>query len=171
MTNHVVVSVLDNGLWKELPRYESATASGLDVKTHLSRYSVEALREIPGDKFHVIEDADGIRILIEPHGRFLFPTGLKVAIPVGKELQVRPRSGLALKQGITVLNSPGTIDSDFRGEIGVILINTSDKDVVIKDGERIAQLVLAPVEHLRWDIVTELPDTDRGEGGFGSTNK
>jgi dUTP pyrophosphatase len=97
------------------------------------------------------------------------PTGISMALPLGYEGQVRPRSGLALKQGVTVLNAPGTIDADYRGEVGVILINLSDVPVTLKRGERIAQLLLAKVERLVWDEVAALPTTERGTGGFGST--
>ena len=97
-------------------------------------------------------------------------TGLFIALPLGFEAQVRPRSGLAAKKGITVLNSPGTIDADYRGEIGVILVNLSNEDFIINDGERIAQLVIAKHERLNWEEVTILEETKRGEGGFGSTD-
>ena len=99
----------------------------------------------------------------------LVPTGLKVAIPPGHEAQVRPRSGLALKHGIGLLNSPGTIDSDYRGEIGVILFNFSGQDFTIRRGDRIAQIVISRVEQLDWERVESLPDSSRGEGGFGHT--
>lgn len=104
-----------------------------------------------------------------PHGRLLVKTGLYVSIPKGYELQVRPRSGLALKNGITVLNTPGTIDSDYRGEIGVILYNTTDEAYVINIGERIAQIVLVPIVHANWNVIDILDDTLRGTGGFGHT--
>ena len=107
--------------------------------------------------------------MVKPFGRALVPTGLQLAIPTGFEAQVRPRSGLALKQGLTVANSPGTIDSDYRGEVAVILLNTSDQPVTIERGMRIAQLVLARVEQLAWEPVAALDQTARGAGGFGST--
>jgi dUTP pyrophosphatase len=106
---------------------------------------------------------------LKPLGRGLIKTGLFIEIPEGFECQVRPRSGLALKKGISVLNSPGTIDADYRGEIGVILINLSDEKFVVKDGERIAQLVFAEVNQAQWVEAVELTDTKRGAGGFGST--
>lgn len=106
-------------------------------------------------------------LTIKPGERCLVPTGLHIALPEGYEAQVRPRSGLAIKHGITVLNSPGTIDADYRGEIRVALINLSDTPFVIADGERIAQLVVARYEHVEWSQVTELDRTERGEGGFG----
>src|SRR3989338_4993221 len=129
-----------------LPSYETAASAGMDVRAHL---------EMP--------------ITLQPLQRGLVKTGLFLEIPVGFECQVRPRSGLALKKGLTVLNSPGTVDADYRGELGVILINLSDEAVVIEDGERIAQLVFAQVEQAAWEESTELSDTQRGAGGFGST--
>jgi dUTP pyrophosphatase len=109
-------------------------------------------------------------ITIEPSGRTLIPTGLKVGIPLGFELQIRPRSGLSLKKGLTVLNTPGTIDAGYRGEIGVIIFNTNpNSSVIIKKGERIAQAVLNKVEQINWQECEELDETSRNEGGFGST--
>jgi dUTP pyrophosphatase len=129
-----------------LPIYETVGSAGMDVRAHI--------------------DAP---IELKPLQRALVPTGLFLEIPVGYECQVRPRSGLALKKGITVLNSPGTIDADYRGEVGVILINLSDETFVIEDGERIAQLVFASVEQAQWEVTTELSATERGAGRFGST--
>ncbi len=108
-------------------------------------------------------------VIIKPLARALIPTGLRVAIPQGYELQMRPRSGLALKHGISLVNTPGTIDSDYRGEIGVILINLSDEPFTVMPGDRICQMVLSKVPQLQWESVDELPDTDRGDGGFGHT--
>jgi dUTP pyrophosphatase len=108
-------------------------------------------------------------VVIAPGGRALIPTGLKMAIPAGYEIQVRPRSGLALKNGITLPNSPGTIDEDYRGELGVILMNAGNEPFTVERGMRIAQAVLAPVTRGAWREVTELPETARGAGGFGST--
>lgn len=108
-------------------------------------------------------------VTILPGGRALIPTGLRLAIPAGHELQVRPRSGLALKNGITLPNSPGTIDEDYRGELGVIILNAGTEAFTVERGMRIAQAVLAPVTRAAWDEVSELPDTTRGTGGFGST--
>jgi dUTP pyrophosphatase len=108
-------------------------------------------------------------ITLMPLERQLIPTGLYIALPEGYEAQIRPRSGLALKHGITVLNSPGTIDADYRGEIKVILINLSNTPFVINDGERIAQMIIARHEVVEWEAVEELDETSRGEGGFGST--
>ena len=110
-------------------------------------------------------------IVLKPLQRCLVPTGLSIALPEGYEAQVRPRSGLALKKGITVLNSPGTIDADYRGEIGVILVNLSDTDFVIEDGERIAQMVVARYEQVEWEAVETLSETERGEGGFGHSGR
>jgi dUTP pyrophosphatase len=110
-------------------------------------------------------------IVLKPLQRCLVPTGLSIALPEGYEAQVRPRSGLALKKGITVLNSPGTIDADYRGEIGVILVNLSDAEFVIEDGERIAQMVVARYEQVEWEAVETLSETERGEGGFGHSGR
>ena len=129
-----------------MPAYATAGAAGLDL-----------LAAVSND------------ITLPPLGRALVPTGISIALPLGYEGQVRPRSGLALKQGITVLNAPGTIDADYRGAVGVILLNHSATPVTLKRGERIAQLLLAKVELLTWDEVRELPTTERGTGGFGST--
>lgn len=130
----------------ELPHYETSGSAGMDVRT------VEA----------------GI---LKPLERKIFKTGLFIELPEGTEAQVRPRSGLAAKQGITVLNSPGTIDSDYRGEIGVILVNLSNDEVSIEVGERVAQLVFAKHESARWINVQKLQPTKRGDGGYGSTGK
>jgi dUTP pyrophosphatase len=129
-----------------LPAYETPSSAGLDVRANLNE-----------------------SIVLKPFERALVKTGLFMEIPAGFECQVRPRSGLALKNGITVLNSPGTIDADYRGEVGVILINLSNEVFNIEDGERIAQLVFAQVEQAKWEESTVLSDTDRGAGGFGST--
>ena len=142
----VAVTRLPHGADLPLPAYATPGAAGLDL-----------LAAVP--------DA----ITLPPLGRALVPTGIAIAVPVGYEAQVRPRSGLALKQGITVLNAPGTIDADYRGEVGVVLINLSQAPVTLRRGERIAQLLLARVARLAWDEVTTLPVTARGEGGFGST--
>ena len=127
------------------PQYATVGSAGADVR-HLG----ENTRILPGETK-------------------MFPTGIKMAVPLGYEIQVRPRSGLALKKSITVLNTPGTIDSDYRGDVGVILINHGHKEAYIESGERIAQLVLAKVEQAEWEYVDELESTDRGEGGFGHT--
>jgi dUTP pyrophosphatase len=134
----------------DLPAYETSGSAGMDVRAA------------------VAEDAP---VVLAPGTRALVETGLSVAIPEGYEIQVRPRSGLAAKHGLTCLNTPGTIDSDYRGEIKVILINLGSEPFTIKRGERIAQLVLAPVTRLAWEPVAELGTTDRGAGGFGSTGR
>lgn len=134
----------------ELPAYETAGSAGMDVRA-----------AVPSDAPLTLKS--GARAMVE--------TGLSVAIPAGYEIQVRPRSGLAAKHGITCLNTPGTIDSDYRGEIKVILINHGADDFVIARGERIGQLVLAPVTRLAWQTVDALDETARGAGGFGSTGQ
>ena len=130
----------------KLPNYETIASAGMDLRANISE-----------------------AITLKPLERAIVKTGLFIALPVGAEAQVRPRSGLAAKNGITVLNSPGTIDADYRGEIGVILVNLSNQNFVINDGERIAQLVIAKHERADWDIVEILGETERGAGGFGST--
>ncbi|MFT4780875.1 MAG: dUTP pyrophosphatase [Psychroserpens sp.] len=130
----------------ELPHYETIASAGMDLRASLSESRV-----------------------LKPLERTIVGTGLFIELPVGTEAQVRPRSGLAAKKGITVLNAPGTVDADYRGEIGVILVNLSNEDFVINNGERIAQLVIAKHERAEWTEVELLSDTDRGEGGFGST--
>jgi dUTP pyrophosphatase len=142
-----VVSVkIINRSANALPAYATDGASGMDVRAHLSE-----------------------PVTLAPLERKLIPTGLFVEIPTGYEIQVRPRSGLALKQGITCLNSPGTIDADYRGEIGVILINLSGQEQHIQPGDRIAQLVLQQVARTEWNADTQLSDTARSQGGFGHT--
>jgi dUTP pyrophosphatase len=130
----------------ELPEYATSQSAGLDLRANLEE-----------------------SFTLKPLERKLVPTGLHIALPDGYEAQVRPRSGLAYKKGVTVLNAPGTIDADYRGDIGVILINMSSEDFVVEDGERIAQLVIAKYDQAEWISVKELSETNRGEGGFGST--
>jgi dUTP pyrophosphatase len=150
--NEVNVAVLPlphfEGL--QLPAYETAGSAGMDVRA-----------AVP----------EGEPMILAPGERAMVPTGLSVAIPQGYEIQVRPRSGLAAKHGLTCLNTPGTIDSDYRGEIKVILINLGQEAFTIQRGERIAQLVLAPVTRLAWLAVDSLDETERGAGGFGSTGR
>lgn len=129
-----------------LPRYESEGAAGLDLRAALA-----------------------LPLTLAPLGRALVPTGLRIALPRGFEAQVRPRSGLAVKHGITVVNAPGTIDSDYRGEVAVALVNLGAEPHVLRRGDRIAQLVVAPVSRAELRVVTALPPTARGAGGFGST--
>lgn len=130
----------------ELPSYQTIASAGMDLRANL----------------------DG-SIILHPQRRALVKTGLFFELPVGIEAQIRPRSGLAFKNGVTVLNSPGTIDADYRGEIGVLLYNASSEPFLINHGERIAQVVFAKHEKISWEEQTELSDTERGEGGFGST--
>jgi dUTP pyrophosphatase len=130
----------------DLPNYETISSAGMDLRANLSE-----------------------SITLNPLERTIVKTGLFIELPIGYEAQVRPRSGLAAKKGITVLNSPGTVDADYRGEIGVILVNLSNEVFIIENGERIAQLIIAKHERADWIEVQELSETSRGEGGFGST--
>ena len=143
----VVVKIV-NESGNPLPAYATEGSAGMDLCAHIHE-----------------------SVVLEPLERKLIPTGLFIELPTGYEAQIRPRSGLALKQGITCLNSPGTIDADYRGEIGVILINLSNELQVIKTGDRIAQMVIAPVTQISWEPATALTSTSRGAGGFGSTGK
>lgn len=131
-----------------LPHYETIASAGMDLRAH-------------------IVDA----IVLKPLERKIIPTGLFMELPVGYEAQVRPRSGLAAKHGISVLNSPGTIDADYRGEIGVILVNLSNDIFTVNNGDRVAQMVIAKYERTEWNEVLSLSETSRGEGGFGSTGR
>jgi len=131
-----------------LPHYATALSAGMDLRA-----------ELEGD------------LVIAPMQRVLVPTGLFIELPEGSEAQIRPRSGLAFKHGITVLNSPGTIDADYRGEVKVLLINLGSEPFIVTDGERIAQMVVAKHETVRWDEVQDLAETERGAGGFGHTGK
>jgi dUTP pyrophosphatase len=142
----VEVKRLPHGADLPLPQYATADSAGLDLLAAV--------------------DAD---LVIQPGMRALVPTGLAIALPPGYEAQVRPRSGLALRNGITLLNSPGTVDADYRGEVGVILINLGQESFVVTRGMRIAQMVVAPVTRLAWREVADLPASERGAGGFGST--
>lgn len=130
----------------ELPHYETIASAGMDLRANINK-----------------------TITLKPLERTIVKTGLFIELPIGFEAQVRPRSGLAAKKGITVLNAPGTVDADYRGEIGVILVNLSSEDFTIENGERVAQLVIAKHERAEWVQVEELSDTSRGTGGFGST--
>jgi dUTP pyrophosphatase len=130
----------------ELPNYETIASAGMDLRANLSE-----------------------SITLQPLDRKIIPTGLFLELPIGIEAQVRPRSGLAAKKGVTVLNAPGTIDADYRGEVGVILVNLSNEPFTIENGERIAQMVIAQHERAEWSLVNSLSETARGEGGFGST--
>ena len=162
----------------QLPNYETPSSAGMDVRANFDNIVEKFLFnttikknenvyiDVNGETHYLIES-----ITINPGGRALIPTGLRVAIPEGYEIQVRPRSGLALKNGITLLNTPGTIDADYRGDIGVIVINHGTEPFTIMAGDRIGQIVLNKVERIEWKEVDNLPDTIRGEGGFGSTGK
>ncbi|MEL6810820.1 MAG: dUTP diphosphatase [Bacteroidota bacterium] len=130
----------------KVPHYETDASAGMDLRAHLDE-----------------------PITLKPLERAIVKTGLFIELPVGYEAQVRPRSGLAAKKGITVLNAPGTVDADYRGEIGVILVNLSQQDFVVENGERVAQLVIAKHERAQWEVVETLSETVRGSGGFGST--
>ncbi|MFK7756071.1 MAG: dUTP diphosphatase [Flavobacteriales bacterium] len=141
------VQVINKGK-HPLPAHETELSAGLDLRADLDK-----------------------SVVLEPLQRALIPTGLYAAFPAGTEAQIRPRSGLAYKHGLTVLNSPGTIDADYRGEIKVLLINLSNEAFTVKDGERVAQLVLARYERVEWETTTDLALTARGAGGFGSTGK
>ena len=143
----VVVKIV-NESGNPLPAYATEGSAGMDLCAHIHE-----------------------SVVLEPLERKLIPTGIFIELPTGYEAQIRPRSGLALKQGITCLNSPGTIDADYRGEIGVILINLSNEMQVIKTGDRIAQMVIAPVTQISWEPAIALTPTNRGAGGFGSTGK
>lgn len=141
------VRIINDSRW-DAPSYATEGSAGVDLKANIDE-----------------------PITLAPLQRVVVPTGLRIALPKGTEAQVRPRSGLAAKHGITVLNTPGTIDADYRGEVGVILINLSDKDFVINPGERVAQMVLARYERFEWEDVEQLDSTSRGEGGLGSTGR
>ena len=141
----MIVSIINKSK-NELPKYETLLSAGMDLRASL---------ESP--------------IIIKPFQRLVVKTGLYISLQRGYEAQIRPRSGLAIKKGITVINSPGTIDADYRGEIGVILINLSDSDFEIKSGDRIAQMVIAKHETISWKVVDKLDDSVRGDKGFGST--
>ena len=141
----MIVKIVNKSAF-DLPKYETLASSGLDLRANIQ------------------ED-----IVLKPLERTLVPTGLFISIPQGYEAQIRPRSGLAFKHGITVLNTPGTIDADYRGEIKVILVNLSNQEFVIRSGERICQMVFAEIKQIQWKLVDNLDDTDRGSGGFGHT--
>ncbi|MCR5131596.1 MAG: dUTP diphosphatase [Prevotella sp.] len=142
---NVIIKVVNRG-HQPLPKYATPMSAGMDLRANLSE-----------------------PIVLKPMERCLVPTGLFIALPEGYEAQVRPRSGLALKKGITVLNAPGTVDADYRGEVGVLLINLSQEDFVVNDGERVAQMVIAQHETADFIEVEELDETERGAGGYGHT--
>ncbi len=144
----IPVQVLPHGEGLPLPAYETEQAAGMDLAAAV---------------------AESETLVIAPGKRALVPTGLTLELPAGFEAQIRPRSGLAFKKGITLLNAPGTIDADYRGEVGVLLVNLGEDEFVIKRGDRIAQMVIAPVTQARLEAVLEVNETERGAGGFGST--
>ncbi len=148
ITSSVLSVCVVNRSHHALPKYATAASAGMDLRAYIDQ-----------------------PVVLQPMQRMLIPTGLYLALPDGYEAQIRPRSGLAMKHGITVLNSPGTIDADYRGEIRVLLVNLSDTPFEIADGERIAQMVVARHEHVVWQPVVALDDTERGAGGFGHTGK
>lgn len=150
MTLQIQIARLPHSEGIELPSYGTAGAAGMDLRA-----------AVP----------EGVDLVIQPGARALVPTGLTIAIPAGYEAQVRPRSGLALKHGVTCLNSPGTIDSDYRGEVGVILANLGPEAFTIRRGDRIAQMVVAAYASVAWDETNSLDETRRGAGGFGSTGQ
>lgn len=191
------VQVINKSQWK-LPKYETLFSAGMDVRGDFSRIKLVdgkpekfffdadvvgiGLMEDPNDKGIVDKEGNytseklptikvAKTIEIKPGGRCLIPTGLFIALPKGYEARIQPRSGLALKLGLSIANTPGCIDSDYRGEIGVVLINTSNNPIRINDGERIAQMIISKHEVAEWEEVEVLPETDRGEGGFGHTGK
>jgi dUTP pyrophosphatase len=141
------VKIVNKSL-NEIPAYSTTQSAGMDLRADLSE-----------------------PVVMRPLERKLIPTGLYIQLPEGYEAQVRPRSGLAINKGITVLNSPGTIDADYRGEIKIILINLSQEDFILNNGERIAQMIIAPYKQVEWHEVTQLDDSERGKGGFGHTGK
>ena len=141
----VQIKVVNKGN-QPLPKYQTAQSAGMDLRANI--------------------DAP---ILIKPLDRKLIPTGLHIALPEGYEAQIRPRSGLAIKKGITVMNTPGTIDPDYTGDVGVILVNISNEDFVVQPGDRIAQMVINKFEQAKFEVVEELDETERGEGGYGHT--
>lgn len=146
----VAVLPLEHFHGLDLPRYETEGSAGMDLRAAI---------------------AEAEPVTLDPGERALIATGLSIALPLGFEAQVRPRSGLALKHGVTCLNTPGTIDSDYRGEVHVLLINHGDAAFTVRRGERVAQMVIAPVSQAHWNVVTVLPTTARGSGGFGSTGQ
>lgn len=141
----VQIKVVNKGN-QPLPKYQTSQSAGMDLRANI--------------------DAP---VLIKPLDRKLIPTGLHIALPEGYEAQIRPRSGLTIKNGITIINTPGTIDPDYRGDIGVILVNVSNEDFVVQPGDRIAQMVINKFEQAKFEVVEELDETERGEGGYGHT--
>ena len=141
----IKIKIVNKGT-QQIPEYATPQSAGMDLRANIDK-----------------------PILLKSLDRALIPTGLHIALPEGYEAQIRPRSGLALKKGITCLNTPGTIDADYRGEIGVILINLSHEDFVVNPGERIAQMIIGKFDQVEWEVVEELDKTERGDGGYGHT--
>lgn len=141
----IVVNIVNKSN-NPLPAYETEGSAGLDLRAWLEN-----------------------TVVLHPGERTLIPTGLHIALPVGYEAQIRPRSGLALKKGVSLVNSPGTIDSDYRGDVGVIVINHGQEDLVVNSGDRICQMVIKKYERVKWNLTDSLDETERGEGGFGHT--
>ena len=141
----IKIKIVNKGT-QQIPEYATPQSAGMDLRANIDK-----------------------PILLQPLDRKLIPTGLHIALPEGYEAQIRPRSGLALKKGITCLNTPGTIDADYRGDVGVILVNLSHEDFVVEPGERIAQMIIGKFDQVEWEVVDNLDETERGEGGFGHT--
>ena len=141
----IKIKIVNKGT-QQIPEYATPQSAGMDLRANIDK-----------------------PILLKSLDRALIPTGLHIALPEGYEAQIRPRSGLALKKGVTCLNTPGTIDADYRGEIGVILINLSHEDFVVNPGERIAQMIIGKFDQVEWEVVEELDKTERGDGGYGHT--
>lgn len=161
--NVQVINLSNNSL----PSYETEGAAGMDIRADFSRVSTEnPIKFYAGSGYF---DFDKKMFRIDPMARVLIPTGLKVALPEDIEMQVRPRSGMALKKGLTVINTPGTVDEDYRGEVGVPVINLNPEPIWIEAGERICQVVFNNVVKIKWEEVEVLSTTERGEGGFGHT--
>lgn len=166
----VFIKIVNNSGF-EVPEYATPLSSGMDVRAVINYNRIKELNKVNPYAHTNTEVLETKEIVIGAHSRIIIPTGLFVEIPEGYEIQVRPRSGMAIKQGITVLNTPGTIDADYRGEIGVILFNTNDWPIPIAHGDKIAQLVVSKVEKAHFVPVKDLVKTVRGEGGFGHTGK
>lgn len=166
----ITVKIVNNST-NDLPYYATTNSAGMDLKANIVRNEDNEVK-LKGENFEVKITEDGLNyVILHPLGRVLIPTGIHISLPVGYEAQIRPRSGLALKHGITIVNSPGTIDSDYRGDVGIILANLGSKPFTIMHGDRIAQMVISKHEEVVFEEVTDLDDTERGHGGFGHTNK
>ena len=154
-----------------LPSYETKDAAGMDIRADFSRVTPDNPIKGFGDA-EIIWSGEGHSVpmlRLAPRARAIVPSGLFVAIPSGWQISLRPRSGLAIKKGLSLINTPSTIDADYRGEVGILVVNNGLADVYIEDGERICQAILEPVHHIEWEEVSSLDETDRGTGGYGST--